>query len=349
MKRILFISTLLIGALNGFAQSSFVLTDGFPAVVYALPKTTLCFEIEVEKTIEKPGVFYLYSQRYLAANQVVMEEKVTSRVTKINLTTQAVPDLSRRFSVEPVLNGPLNNIVVDAQGILRGVNVPVLVQQQAAQKLPVVKPAEAPVPSSDLLPLTQEYMMAGSVAKMAEGAAKQIYDIRESRLNLLSGEMDHLPDGNALKTMLSGLDRKEKELTELFVGSVRKETKTYKLHYSPDRVVSDDVLFRLSATRGVVSKDDLSGEPYFITISPEKISLQEPDPRAKPVKAGLYTILPALTTISISDGVNKRLETTLQLPQFGELVSLPETLFRTPGIKVLVDTESGRLLGIEKQ
>jgi hypothetical protein len=348
MRKSIIISALLIGAINAFAQSDFALTRGVPAIVYALPKTVLCFEIEVETTVQKPGVFYLYSQRYLATNQVVMEEKVSSSVKGITMTTRAVPDLNRRFAVEPILNGPLNNIVVDAQGILQGVNISVSPEQTPTKKQIQPNRQFAGPSTADLLPLTQEFMMAGSMAKMAEGAAKQIYDIRESRLNLLSGEMDHLPDGNALRTMLSGLDRKEKELTELFVGSTSKETKVYKVYFTPDKVVSNDVLFRLSTNRGVVSKDDLSGEPYFITISPEKFTFQEPDPRAKPIKAGLYTVLPATTTIAISDGVKNLLEKTLELPQFGELVSLPETMFRAPDVKVKVDTQTGRLLGVEK-
>ena len=47
--------------------------------------------------------------------------------------------------------------------------------------------------------------MAGSTAKMAEGAAFQIYAIRESRLSLLSGELEHLPaDGLVANDDLGG-------------------------------------------------------------------------------------------------------------------------------------------------
>ncbi|MDD2285976.1 MAG: DUF4831 family protein [Paludibacter sp.] len=349
MKKLIVISLLFIGITGIKAQSAFTLTEGVPAIVYALPKTELCFNIEVETTVEKPGVFYLYSQRYLATSQVVMEEKIASKITGIKITTRTVPDPARKFAVEPLTKAPLNGIVVNEQGILCGVNVPVVLQQQFPEKSEsAAKNTGSELPTTGLLPLTQEYMMAGSTAKMAEGAAKQIYDIRESRLNLLAGEMDHLPDGNALSMMLNGLDRKEKELTELFVGSVKKEINSYTLYFTPNKVISEEVLFRLSANRGVVSKDDLSGEPFFITISPEKIQLQEGDSKKKQEKAGLFTVLPAMTVITISDGVNTILERTFHIPQFGELVSLPESLLRTPGIIITVDRSTGRLLGIEK-
>lgn len=45
--------------------------------------------------------------------------------------------------------------------------------------------------------------MAGSTARQAEVAAKQIYRIRESRLNILTGEADNLPpDGEAMKLVI---------------------------------------------------------------------------------------------------------------------------------------------------
>ena len=346
MKKLIIISLLFVGITGIHAQSAFALADGVPALVYALPKTNLCFEIEVETTVEKPGVFYLYSQRYLATSQVVMEEKTTSKVKAVSMKTVTVPDVNRRFAIEPMAKSPLNGIVVNEQGILCGVNI-----TPSSPTIADIKQQKQEITKSetDLLPLTQEYMMAGSTAKMAEGAAKQIYDIRASRLNLLSGEMDQLPDGEALKTMLCGLDAKEKELTELFVGSVRKNTKVYKLNLSPDNIVSNEVLFRLSATRGVVAKDDLSGEPYFISITPEKIQMQERDPKAKVEKAGLYTVLPALTTVTVSDGVNLVLQQTIQMPQFGQLVTLPESLLRTPGIKIIVDVPTGRITGMTTQ
>ena len=53
--------------------------------------------------------------------------------------------------------------------------------------------------------------MAGSTAKQAEVAAKQIYRIRESRLNILTGEADNLPpDGEAMKLVIQQLEEARK-------------------------------------------------------------------------------------------------------------------------------------------
>lgn len=348
MKKLLFIILMISSVQIGIAQQSFSLTDGEPALVYTLPKTELCFEVMVEKVVEKPGIFYLYSQRYLATDKVILEEKTSFNVKEINASGRPVPDATRRFSVIPAENSALKSITVDGQGILSGVNCVSERKIIEIKKELLKEDQEINQGSGEILPLTQEYMLAGSTAKLAEGAAKLIYDIRESRINLLTGEMDQLPsDGNALKMMLSGLDRKEKELTELFTGSRTIETSVHHLTIIPDTSKPETVLFRLSAKRGLVDKDDMGGEPYYISINPEKIQVRAADPKARPVKIGLYTVLPAQTSVKISDGVNTLFEKKFFIPQFGELVPLPESLFKSQKVKVKVDVETGRLMSIE--
>ena len=348
MKKLLFIVLMFTGMQISKAQSSFALTDGSPALVYTLPKTELCFEVTVEKEVEKPGVFYQYSQRYLATDKVIVEEKMTFNVKGVKVIGRPVPDISRRFSVSPTEKSALRNIKVNEQGILCGVNNPAEKKTVEIRKEIIRKEIGQKAGSGEILPLTQEYMMAGSTAKLAEGAAKQIYEIRQSRINLLTGEMDQLPsDGEALKMMLSGLDAQEKVLTELFTGTRISETTTHHVTIIPDSLNLESVLFRLSAKRGFVDKDDMGGEPFYISIHPEKIQVKAPDPKAKSVVIGLYTVLPAQTSVKVSDGVNTLLERNFFIPQFGELVPLPESLFKSLKVKVKIDEATGRLIAIE--
>ncbi|NLK47664.1 MAG: DUF4831 family protein [Bacteroidales bacterium] len=353
MKKILPVIALFLGVLTVQSQSDFALKSDVPSHVYALPKTGLCFEIEVETITEKPGIFYLYSQRYLATNEVIMEEKISSSITDIKVSILTAPDMDRQFTIEYLPKSPAAfGVAVNEQGILCGVNVPaVSTGKKCEMKANVPIKNEQQLSYQDLLPLTQEHMMAGSAAKMAEGAAKQIYTIRESRLNLLTGEVDHMPEGEALKIILQELDAKEKKLSELFIGSVEKEISKYTITLFPEEALSEEVFFRLSAKRGIISKEDLSGEPYYISITPETIGKKVENTKSKSKKSekvGLYTVLPATTTVTISDGVNTLFQRDVAMPQFGELIPLPESLVLTPNIKISIDPQSGRLLKIEK-
>ena len=346
MKKLILLSTLFVLTMTVWAQMPVSLNEGESALVYALPKTELCIVVETEKTTQSPGMFYRYSERYLATKKVITEGKVTCQLKSIQVIPRAIPDPARTFSIAPTSNLQSSHLSVNSNGILCGINVPAEMETIPSKATPV--PLKDNSKPDALLPLGEEYMMAGSEAKLAEGVAKQIYRIRESRLSLLTADQDKLPDdGDSFRSMLEGMNKLESELTELFVGKTTKETQTQTLYLTPTGAVANDVLFRLSALKGLVNADDLSGTPYYIGIKPIDGRKTGADTKAKGEKAGIYYILPASTQVTVGDGVNTVYSEQFFMPQFGTLVPLAESLFKQPHIKVQVDTQTGRLLKIE--
>jgi hypothetical protein len=351
MKRIIFAACILALVVAGNAQGSFSLTEGVPSMQYSLPRTELVFAVEIEKRTEKPGVFASFAQRFLGATKIIQDEKVAYSFKGISLNPKTIPDPARRYGFVPAAGGSLNKLVVDEQGILLGLNIPVPVPVNEVKK-EVSVVSDIPVTNfAGLLPLTREFMMAGTQAKLAEGAASQIYDIRASRLALLAGDMDKTPDAETMKVMLKGLDQKERELTELFIGTTLIETEIHAVSVIPEKDKLRDILFRLSAKRGVVAKDDLGGEPFHVTYLPERIPVNAADADATKRRAadpiGLFTVVPAQTLVRVGDGVKTFLERSLYIPQLGEITGLSESVLKTPQIRVSVHPETGRLLKID--
>ena len=345
MKRILFFFTFAYTCTIGFSQGTFTLVDDQSTFVYSLPKTELVIEIQTEKITQQPGMFFKYSERYLATNKVIVDEKVTHNLKSIKITTRAVPDSSRTFNY--VMNKSNRvHLSINALGILCGVNVPSTIIEPKCTQLPICK--DYVCSKASLLPLGEEFLMAGSESKLAEGAAKQIYRIRESRISLLTAEVEKLPaDGSSFSVMMEGLDKKERELTELFIGTTKTEILTKQLVISPKSAINNQVLFRLSALRGIVASDDLSGAPYYISIEPSAIISIAADPKEKKVPAGIYTVLPSVTRITVNDGVSQIFSDRFQIPQFGKIVPLDEETLKQANIKVFVDDQTGRLIRIE--
>lgn len=344
MKKLFLLSVLLVISLLAKAQAPFSLSEGESALVYSLPKTVFCIEVQTEKTTQKPGKFYRYSERYLATNKVMTEEKTTYKLKNIVVKTRAIADPNRTYSIVPNGNLQTSRLSVNAQGILCGINTPAEPESVPAK---VCDAPKAETLNQDaLLPLGEEYMLAGSEAKLAEGAAKQIYRIRESRMGLLTADIDKLPaDGESLKSMLEGMNKLEKKLTELFIGQTNTEIETQTLYLTPTASVNNEVLFRLSALKGLVASDDLSGVPYYISVTPAEKAVAGSKPRSE--SAALYTVLPVSTQLSIGDGVSTIYSNQFFVPQFGKTISLPESLFKQAHLKVRVDQQTGRLLGIE--
>ncbi len=346
MKKLFYLSTLLVFSLMAKSQNTFSLTEGEPALIYSLPKTEFCIEIETEKTVQKPGVFYRYSERYLATNKVITEGKTTYRLKSINVKTRAIADANRTYSFSPSTSLQTSRLSVNSQGILCGVNVVCEPEKTANPTIEI--PVKDITKPDALLPLGEEYMMAGSEAKLAEGVAKQIYRVRESRLGLLTADTDKLPaDGESFKTMLDGLNKMERDLTELFVGKATVETQSQTINIIPTAALNNQVLFRLSAFKGIVAADDLSGVPFYINIIPANTTSVPADPKLKFEKSVLFYVLPASTQLSIGDGINTLYSDDFLVPQFGKTVPLPESLFKQQHIKVRIDSQTGRLLSIE--
>jgi hypothetical protein len=346
MKKILLLAISVVLALSGYAQSSFNLIEGEPAMIYSLPKTAFSIEIETEKITQQPGIFYRYSERYLATSSVITEEKTSYKIKNISIKTVAIPDSTRTFSFFPSKSSQASHISVNAKGLLCGINNPVESKLGDVQKVDFTSATNQTLP--ELLPLGEEYMMAGSEAKLAEGAAKQIYHIRDSRLSLLTADVDHMPaDGTSLNAMLDGLNKQEKKLTELFIGRTTTETQTQIIHFLPIKAVSNQVLFRFSTLRGVVAANDLSGTPYFYSINPEKLTITPADPKAKKENTTLFYVLPASTAFAINDGLKTVFSGQYFIPQFGVLIPFSEELLKQSKLKVSIDAETGRLLSIE--
>ena len=337
-----FVSTVFVSA-----QTNFSLPKGEAVLVYSLPKTELCIEVEIEKTTQMPGEFYRYSERYLATDNVITAESTTFRLKTVKVKTRAVADPARTYSLLSSKNLPLNNISVNERGLLRGINVPMKAaishkknEESTDTKQEISKP----------LPLTEESMLAGSIAKMAEGAAKQIYRIRESRLALLTADVDQFPaDGESFKVMLKGMNYLEKELTELFIGKTTSETKTHTIYLTPSDALRNEVLFRVSSLSGLVSANDLSGSPYYINIVPMTIEVHETSKKDanNAANRGLYTILPAETQITIGDGRNTFYAEQMPMPQFGITIPIPEELLKNKDARIYVHEQTGRLLDIK--
>lgn len=346
MKKLLFLSTLLVFSLLAKAQAPLSLSEGESALVYSLPKTVFCITVETEKVTQKPGAFYRYSERYLATNKVITEEKINYRLRNIQVKALAAPDSKRTYSFAPNNTLQTSRLTVNPEGILCGVNVACGPESAPAKEGNLILNE---TPKSDaLLPLGEEYMMAGSEAKLAEGVAKQIYRIRESRLGLLTADVEKLPaDGDSFKSMMEGLNKQERELTELFIGKTTTESQVQTIYLTPNTSVSNQVLFRLSALKGIVPSDDLSGTPYYINIAPVSDGVSFSDSKSKSANGALYYVLPVSSQLSISDGINVLYNKQFLVSQFGKTASLPESLFKQAHVKVRIDSQTGRLLSIE--
>jgi hypothetical protein len=204
----------------------------------------------------------------------------------------------------------------------------------------------------ELMPLLEEQFMAGSVAKMADGAAKQIYRIRETRLNILAGDVEHVPaDGKAMELVLNELDKQEQALVALFVGKTQITHHTHAVRYVPGESVEKEVVCRLSAHNGIVDKNDLSGEPLYLTLVAKKQTLLPAGivDKNTPLLSQIHYNLPGEAQVALTFKGKQMAEQNVAVAQYGVAIPLAQDLFTgkaTPTIKI--SAETGNILEIRR-
>ena len=284
---------------------------------YYLPKAAVRFTVKVEKTQYTPGKLAPYASRFLRTD-VELEPATTYRLLGVDMATYALPDTSRHFT-----------LIVD--------------KKHSINKAALLNPQDF---------MTEDILNAGSNAKMAELAAQEIYDIRDSRNQLNRGEADFMPkDGTQMAIMLNNLGKQETALTQLFTGVTVKDTTWTNIDFVPTQE-GRQVLFRLSKWLGLVDADDLSGEPYMISVT-DNHTVAAPQPTADNKKEdkndiGLRVCQPSKIQVAVTHGQQVVVNGELLAPQFGTIESLSGELFgKKQSAKLILDPLTGGVKSIQ--
>ena len=334
MKR--HITTLLIAlAAIGSAFSQTPVSNYLPGAnaegtVYFLPKVAVRASILVERTQYEPGRFAKYASRYLRLTGIGQEPTEQYRIVGVRQTAVGVTDTTKCYVLHIGQKGLASKFSSTDDGRLLAVNAEALPESEPK---PFVAARQVPLPDATQY-LSEEIVSAGSVAKMAELTAREIYDLRENRNLLIKGQADFMPsDGQQMQLMLQNIDRQDQALTRLFAGTTRRDTTETVVYFCPEGPVEKQVLFRLSQYRGVVDVDDLSGTPYYIyiddlnSVPPVDDELAAKHKRRKE-DAALYFNVPGRMRSTIKLGATTVIDSAeLPAPQFGNVEQLSTDLF----------------------
>ena len=294
-------------------------------MVYFLPKTAVRIVVQVEKTTYTPGDFCKYADRYLRLKNVVSESSVDYRIINLRVEPVAMADTTKGFAVKFDPKSVAANIALSDDGVLLAINA----TPKSAELAPAFKPAPKPSIMNPRQLMSEEILAAGSTAKMAELTAQDIYEIRESRNLLIRGQADNMPkDGEQLRLMLNQLEMQDRALSSLFSGITVKDTTEQVLTIMPDKEIERELLFRFSKKLGLVDKDDLAGEPYYIRVANlHAVPMPEANEKKKKQEPGLYINVPGKMKVTIYDAIEPMTVVELPAGQFGNIELLSGALF----------------------
>ena len=320
-------------------------------ITYFLPKTSFIVNAEVTKKTVKAGQFYRYAERYLGEKDIATEDYVSYELGRVTVINKGIPDPENAFKIEFRQKTVAPFVYLTSDGLLCAINEEYVPEKPEESAIPEQKKAPTQPISSVF---TEELLMAGSAPRQAEIAAKQIYRLRESRTDILTGEADNLPpDGDALKLVISKLDEQIETLTQLFIGMETYETSYFDMSIVPEEALEKEVLFRFSSKLGILEADDLGGEPIYMNLTPlagiPALDPKEAEKKMKEMKGVVYNV-PSQANLEIVRNNKTILKKVVDVVQFGtQDVLLPVMLDdKKDAYKVLFHPDLGAIKKISK-
>lgn len=301
-------------------------------VVYSLPLTQLNFELIIRKTTYKRGEYYQYAKQYLSIDNPILEDKVEYNLESVTVQNRGIPNKYNSYLIEFKQNSAEPFVYLTKDGLLCSINTDAPIIEKDANSKPQL---ENEVTANAQSLLTEEILLAGSSAKQAELIAKQIFALRLTRTDILTGEAVNMPpDGEAYKLVMNQINMQEKALVELFSGSVKTEYSISEVSLIPGlKNIDREVSFRFSEKLGQVNADDLAGEPVYLSLinktpqPPVELTNKELRNLEKKFSEGVVYNIPSKAQLTLSYKNNTLLNTEVDIVQYGTQDVLTKRMF----------------------
>ena len=355
-----------------------------PGIAYYLPQTSLIVNFRITKVEEKKGPFADYASEFLGNVDVIRQNKTYWEISGVNIDTRAVRDTQNLwlitgnmpwiFAVNLTPEGFLASINANDDTVYKqdygfeqfvnqeklqsiGQNI-VTVDRGYKEVYDTVFKVETFDTIRRVVPIIKKRLIQKTVREQAREIADEIFSLRDDRNALLVGEgdSDYLPDGLALKEMLAGIDKLERQYLSLFIGRVDKTNYHYRYQWTPKikNHITERIIYRFSPHYGLLPPTDMRGDPVYLIIKTMGTTeglrnfyqTQDLLRRVEGVKAnynGLAYRIPELVSVQIKVGERLVAQKHLFLPQAGVVARLPLSLLSNPDVEIYFNPWTGSL------
>ncbi|HNT92178.1 MAG TPA: DUF4831 family protein [Bacteroidales bacterium] len=326
------------------------MTEG--CLVYALPLTVFEFDVIAEKRVEIPGPYAQYAGEMTGLESVIKEKNESWSLTEVRLNTLEELDPSQFYIIQGTSLMQTNMLALRKSGLVldinpeaydhalysdlksgtdhtgllfpdRGAYEYVSTRTDTAYRLVKVDTAFIRVPY-----LIQR-KQGMTLEQEAREAADRLFELREGRHMILTGETNIFPQDGAA---IDEINRLETEYTALFAGKIWTEVKHFRISVTPDLSMAGrkTAVFFFSGTGGINTDPVEGGTPVEMEIIPsgktrELELVVRPVTSQKELAANdrLYYRVPDVAEITVTMGAERVCSARKLVYQFGNKVALP--------------------------
>ena len=331
-------------------------------VIYSLPTTVIRLSVEAVCETYTPGPYSQWAKKYLGID-VPQEAGSTYTLSRISMTPYIEADRSCSYIVN--LDGllgdasPASFFEFSSQGLL------VLSDENKgrsdAWRFPSIAPGQEDLGSGatsnltstettlyrtvrnesggyDRVAVRQSQVVEKSPEKKAAEAASMILSLRQSRIDIITGNTDATFSGDALRAAIDEISRLEEEYMSLFTGTRVTSTQTKSFDVVPEAGKEEEltIAFRISDSQGLLPSDNVSGRPIVMETVPEdnedfyteQVIDEAKASRARAkyeaaTRGDIYYRVPGICTVRVIDGQDLILESRVPVYQKGQELSFP--------------------------
>ncbi len=397
MRRLTYI-LLFITIISGCRTESFIRSERISQVknynpgafVYYLPATKIIVEVEAVKVVENKGIYADYAKEFLGnLGNIITENRTYWELSNIKISSVPVRDTNNIWtftSSEPQHYS--FQLTPEGFPVALGKNIEfkhwqtgtqsylwqnrrtdssetlLVIDQGYKEVYDTIFKIEKYDTIQRTVPIIERRFIKKSTREQARELADKIFLLRDDREALLVGEGDseYLPDGEALKIMLKGLDKLEKEYLAQFIGRTDKTIFHYRFEIIPEHTndIIQQVLFRFSPEKGILPPSALKGEPVIFemksSFSTKPIANFNQNQRilrrvdnVKDNRRGLAYRIPEKVTVQVKKNNKILAEKQMLVSQFGTISFLPVKLFESKKLKIEFYPEYGSIKSIETE
>jgi hypothetical protein len=321
------------------------------SLIYALPRTVFTVKVEAERTIMIPGPYGDYAEDMLGLKDVVKTRKEHWSICGLSVYSHEEADPSEYYVIHSTGVFISNVLALKKEGVILDFNAAVgyptgniaengginsdnfissdlgsdeyyLVQTDTAYR-------RVKVDSSFIrIPYIVEKKKKLSQDQLAERAAKRLMELRDGKVQILTGEANVFPQSDA---SIIEINRMEKEYTELFTGKYISDKRIFTYQFIPmiDSTGKPIQIFRFSEETGPSDAGSPSGVPVMAEVVPEQktkdivIFDRGIKERTDAKLDKLFYRIPDIANIKISMNGKALYNSRKLVYQLGEVMQLP--------------------------
>lgn len=323
-------------------------------IYYYLPRNVIKLDFTVEEKQDIKGKFVNYTKELLNTDNYIKENKVSYRITNVNINLLTEADPNMAFYISPddkVKDSPKFDIALNDDGVLKSIGIDNIssdykYNNQFEKELVTDKKINEyyyiPLVEEDEDEEDENVKTKLTDKEVAMSVVEEIKKIRLAYFDLISGyqEVDY---GPTMKYMIEELKTLENEYLSMFLGKSQTNVTTKTFYIIPEEGKNTVSIGKFSDIEGFNSKGGESVKINFVESSLSSIvnKLSKDEIENVTYSNKIFYRNPADVTMQVSLGEEVIYENRVKISQLGNVVLIPMNKMR-----LVFDTNTGQLLSI---